>query len=156
MYCTKCGHQNNDDTKFCMKCGQPMLASVPLTKHKTAISPKRKRGLSIIMLISALVLVVIIMVLLLTANPIAGRWYTQKGAELIMLKNGKGMTVTDDTGDADRVHFMYAIEYKEAGYIEGEIYEKESGISTWFYLYDGTLEMNGQYFYRQKPSVPTK
>jgi hypothetical protein len=102
------------------------------------------------------ILAVFILVLLLSANPVAGRWYAQSGTELIMLKNGKGMTVLDDTGEARRVHFMYAIEYQEPGYIEGEIYEKESGVSTWFYLYDGTLEMNGEYFYRQKPVSPLK
>lgn len=115
------------------------------------ISSKRKRGLAISISISAVLLAVLILFLILSANPVTGRWYAQNGTELIMLKNGKGMTVTGESGEAGRTHFMYAIEYKESGYIEGEIYEKESGVSTWFYLYDGTLEMDGEYFYRQKP-----
>lgn len=154
MYCIKCGHQNNPHSQFCIKCGQPMLTDVPSADiHKTYIPPKRKRSLAILICLSAVLLAALVLALILSANPIAGRWYAQNGKELIMLQNGKGMTVMDETGEARRVHFMYAIEYQEPGYTEGEIYEKESGTSTWFYLYDGTLEVDGEYFYRQKPSV---
>lgn len=151
MYCIKCGYQNTDDVQFCVKCGQPMQTNVTLDPHKSYKPSKPKRTLAIIISISVVVLAAFILILMLSANPIAGRWYAQSGTELIMLKNGKGMTVMDEAGEAHRIHFMYAIEYQEQGYIEGEIYEKESGISTWFYLYDGVLEMNAEYFYRQKP-----
>ncbi len=152
MYCTKCGYQNNKDVQFCIKCGQPKQTNVTPDAHKLYKPSKPKRALAIIISITAVVLAAVILILILSANPVVGRWYAQSGTELIMLKNGKGMTVLDDVGEAHRVHFMYAIEYQEPGYIEGEIYEKESGISTWFYLYDGVLEMNGECFYRQKPS----
>jgi hypothetical protein len=124
--------------------------------YKTSIQPKRKKGLAIVIAACAALLAVILLVLMLPANPVAGRWYSQNGTELILLQNGKGMTVADESSDVKRVHFMYAIEYQEAGYIEGEIYEKDSGVSTWFYLYDGALELGNDYFYRQKPTVPMK
>jgi len=156
MNCIKCGYPNNVDSQFCIKCGQPLPAHVPSNAHGSRMPLKRKRRLMLLMTISALLLAAIIMVVMLSANPVAGRWYAQNGTELIMLKNGKGMITTDNTGEAHRAHFMYAIEYQEPGYIEGELYEKESGRSSWFYLYDGSLEVNGQYFYRQKPSQPMK
>jgi hypothetical protein len=156
MFCTKCGHQNKDDVQFCIKCGQSMQASMPPHTNKIYIPAKRKKNLAVIISISAVVLAVIITILILSANPVAGRWYSQNGTELIMLRNGKGMIATEKADQPHRIHFMYAIEYQEPGYTEGEIYEKESGSSTWFYLYDGALEVSGEYFYRQKPTQTMK
>jgi hypothetical protein len=140
-----------------MKCGQPIRAAAPEAQKTSGtvgvqrIPSGRKRALAISITISAVLLAVLILILALSANPVAGRWYSAGGTELIFLKNGKGMTVTD--GEEQRIHFMYAIGYKEAGYIEGEIYEKEHGGGTWFYVYDGRLEFGGEYFYRQKTSA---
>jgi hypothetical protein len=114
----------------------------------------RKRALVISIAAAAVLLIVLVLVLILSANPVAGRWYAQDGTELFFLQNGKGMTVTDTVGDAGQIHYMYAVGYREAGYTEGEIYEKDKGSSTWFYLYDGKMEWNGQYYYRQKPTQP--
>ncbi len=156
MICTNCGHQNTNNVRFCTNCGQPVQTSVPFNTNKAYIPAKRKKYFTVIILLAAIVLAVIVTVLIMSASPVAGRWYSQSGTELIMLKNGKGMIASDDTEKPDRVHFMYAIEYQEPGYTEGEIYEKENGINSWFYLYDGALELNGEYFYRQKPSEPVK
>ena len=106
--------------------------------------------------VSALLLAALVLVLALNANPVAGRWYAQDGTELIMLQNGKGMTVTDASGDAGRIHFMYAVGYREPGYVEGQIYEDGGGDGAWFYLYDGTLEFDGEYFYRQQREQASK
>jgi len=154
MICSHCGHQNTDDVQFCIKCGQPVKVGAP--SNKIFDPAKRKKHVGVIISISAVILAVVITILIMSANPIVGRWYSQNGTELIMLKNGKGMIATEETGQPHRVHFMYAIEYQEPGYTEGEIYEKESDSSTWFYLYDGALEVNGEYFYRQKPSQTIK
>ena len=102
--------------------------------------------------VSVVLLALLLVVLVVNVNPVAGRWYAQSGTELIMLKNGKGMTVTDASDGAGRMYFMYAVGYRELGYVEGQIYENRSGEGTWFYLYDGTLEFDGEYFYRQKPA----
>ncbi len=162
MVCNNCGQKDEYNSQYCMKCGQPLQASAPAGEAGKAdaqpaairppiiIRPKRKRGLIIAIAACVVLLAVIILILALSANPVAGRWYSQSGKELILLQNGKGMTMTD--GEESRIRFMYAIGYTEPGYIEGEIYEKEDGPSTWFYLIDGKLEFNGEYFYRQKPS----
>lgn len=156
MICSHCGHQNTNDVQFCIKCGQSMKANMPKSTYKTSIPAKRKKYIGVIVSFTAIILAVVITILIMSANPIVGRWYSQNGTELIMLRNGKGMIATDETGQPHRVHFMYAIEYQEPGYTEGEIYEKESGNSTWFYLYDEALEVNGEYFYRQKPNQTMK
>lgn len=162
MVCNNCGQTDEYNSQFCMKCGQPFQASAPAGEVRKGdappsgifpvpmIPPKRKRGMAIVITICAVLLAVIILILVLSANPVAGRWYSQSGTELILLQNGKGMTVTD--GATERIHFMYAIGYKEPGYIEGEIYIKENGASTWFYMLDGKLEFDGEYFYSQKQS----
>ncbi len=156
MTCKNCGNQNIDGFAFCTNCGAPLAnASVP-SYLKASVPAKRKKGLAFVITAAAALLIGVILVLVFTANPIAGRWYSQSGTELILLQNGKGMTVSGSSDEAKRVHFMYAIEYREAGYIEGEIYEKDSGTDTWFYLYDGALELGNEYFYRQKPAVPIK
>ena len=156
MTCKNCGNQNIDGFAFCTNCGAPLAnASVP-SYLKASVPAKRKKGLAFVITAAAALLIGVILVLVFTANPIAGRWYSQSGTELIMLQNGKGMTVSGSSDNVKRVHFMYAIEYREAGYIEGEIYEKDTGVSTWFYLYDGALELGDQYFYRQKPVMPLK
>ena len=156
MKCKNCGHQNIDGFEFCTKCGYPLNQSAAPGVFKAPVPAKRKKGLAIVIAAAAALLAGIILVLLLTANPLAGRWYSQSGTELILLQNGKGMTVSGSSDEVKRVHFMYAIEYREAGYIEGEVYEKDSGASKWFYLYDGALELGSEYFYRQKPAVPMK
>ena len=165
MVCGNCGKKDDNNSQFCMKCGQPLKSSAPPGGMSTGqmppkgafwaqgMQPKRKRGLAISILISVVLLTVLILVLILSANPVAGRWYAQNGKELVLLKNGKGMTVMDEPGAAHRVHFIYAVGYREPGYIEGEIYEKVNGGGTWFYVYDGALELNGEYFYRQKPAT---
>lgn len=154
MKCENCGHQNIDGFAFCTNCGYPLAAAA--APGVFPVPPKRKRGLVILIAACVVLLTVFILVLTLSADPVAGRWYSQSGTELIMLQNGKGMTVSGSSDNVKRVHFMYAVEYREAGYIEGEIYEKDTGTSTWFYLYDGALEMGDQYFYRQKPTMPLK
>ena len=161
MKCMNCGQEDTHQSQFCMKCGQPFQASAPVGEAPkgTAVpngpylvkrAPRRKRALAIVISISIVLLAVIVLMLVLDANPAAGRWYSQSGTELILLQNGKGMTVTES--ETARFHFMYAIGYKEPGYVEGEIYDKAGGVSTWFYMLDGKLELNGEYFYRQKPS----
>lgn len=156
MNCINCGQQNNENFQFCTNCGQPIQTVVAGNVYKAPVAKKQKNGRFLIISISAVLLAVIVLALIFTANPVAGRWYSQSGTELLLLQNGKGMTVSDNSDEAHRAHFMYAIEYQEQGYIEGEIYEKDSGTSTWFYLYDGALELDNEYFYRQKPSVPMK
>ena len=158
MVCSNCGQKDETNAQFCMKCGQPLQANeapdetpegdarqtgAPAAKGTL---PRHRRALPIAVAVSVVLLAVVVLLLVLSANPVAGTWYSQGGTELIFLKNGKGMTVPD--GDIERIHFMYAIEYRESGYIEGEIYEREDGPSTWFYLYDGKLEFGGETFYR--------
>ncbi len=157
MKCKNCGYQNNDSFQFCTRCGHPLSTSRVPGVFKTPVHFKRKNAFAIFIAVCIALAACVMLFVLLTANPIAGRWYSQSGTELIMLQNGKGMTVSPEgSGETQRVHFMYAVEYREAGYIEGEIYEKDSGKSTWFYLYDGALELGSEYFYRQKPAVPMK
>ncbi len=156
MKCKNCGYQNIDGYQYCTKCGYPLVDTAAPGVFKAPVQPQRKRGLALFIAACAVVVAVFILVLALAADPVAGRWYSQNGTELIMLQNGKGMTVSGSSGDIKRVHFMYAIEYREAGYIEGEIYEQSTGNSTWFYLYDGALELGNEYFYRQKPITPMK
>jgi len=141
-----------------MKCGQPLQVDAPpadadggVTSNKSPERRRRVKALPIAIAVCVVLLAVVILMLVLSANPVAGTWYAQGGTELIFLKNGKGMTVPD--GDTERIHFMYAIEYRESGYIEGEVYEKEDGPSTWFYMYDGKLEFDGETFYRHKTTV---
>ena len=165
MDCNHCGEKDEQNVQFCMKCGQPIRAGEPpaekpegsaVQKNTPRIQkmpPGRRRALAISIAVSILLLTALILVLALSANPVAGRWYSQGGTELIFLKNGKGMTVTE--GEQERVHFMYAIEYREAGFIEGEIYEKARGDGAWFFVYDNRLEFAGEYFYRQRPSGRT-
>lgn len=169
MVCSNCGEKDDKDSLFCMKCGQPLKAdsgteaakSDPAAAAQGAaanggahpvwrVAPKRRRGMAISISISVILLAVIIFILALSANPVAGRWYAQDGTELVLLKNGKGMTVTD--GDMERIHFMYAVGYREAGYIEGQIYIDAGGDPQWFYVYDGKLEFAGEFYYRNKPS----
>ena len=163
MVCSNCGHKDKYNSQFCMNCGQPLQANVAPGAASPHMPPflarglqvGRKRVLAISISAAAVLLIVLVLVLILSANPVAGRWYAQDGTELFFLQNGKGMTVSDASGDAGRVHYMYAVGYREAGYTEGEIYEKEDGSSTWFYLYDGKLEWEGKYFYRYKPAEAT-
>ncbi len=150
MYCIKCGHKNNDNSQFCIKCGQPLLTNMPPGELHKKYPQRPKKWMAMIISVFALTLAVLLLILILPTNLVAGRWYAKNGMELIMLKNGKGMAVMDQSSEAQREHFMYAIEYEEPGYIEGEIYKKDNGEST-FYLYDAILEFDGKYFYRQKP-----
>jgi len=167
MYCNYCGEKDDHNSQFCMKCGMRIRAGASETEGEKAqtpaaaapavaafaarVLPKGRRGLAISIAVSVVLLAVIILILVLSANPVAGKWYAQDGTELIFLRNGKGMTTPEN--EADRVHFMYAVEYKESGYIEGEIYEKAGGPGSWFYLYDGKLEFDGETFYRSQYSA---
>lgn len=158
MRCQNCGVNNSNEYKYCINCGQPMEAGAPPAASAPVgigwtekVLPKRRRALAVSIAVSVVLLAVIILVLVLNANPVAGRWYAQDGTQLIMLQNGKGMTVTDASGEAGRIYFMYAVGYREPGYVEGQIYETGDGDSAWFYLLDGVLEFDGEYYYRQKP-----
>ncbi len=159
MVCSNCGQIDEKNSQFCMKCGQPLQAGEGGAPQKNtpsaqAASPRRRiKALPIAIAVCVVLIAGIILILALSANPaapVAGTWYSQSGTELIFLKNGKGMTIPD--GDAERIHFMYAVEYRETNYIEGEIYDKDGGPGTWFYLYDGKLEFAGETFYREDPS----
>jgi len=162
MVCSNCGQVDENNSQFCMKCGQPLQADTPSadavaggasqnsTPVQSAAPRRRRKALPIAIAVCVVLIAVIILMAVLAANPVAGTWYSQSGTELIFLKNGKGMAVPD--GDAERIHFMYAIEYQETGYIEGEIYDKSGDPGSWFYMYDGKLEFNGETFYRQDPS----
>ncbi len=151
MTCSRCGQQNIDGYLFCTRCGLPLKMGLP----KSGPAKPKKALMALVGAVTALIIIALL-VLLLPSNPVAGKWYSQSGTELIMLQNGKGFTVSGDSGSVRRTHFMYAIEYREEGYIEGEIYEKDSGASEWFYLYDGALELGGEYFYRQRPAAPAR
>jgi hypothetical protein len=156
MRCQNCGTHNSDDNKYCINCGQPLegaAASAPGGVIWTEkLLPKRRRALAVSIAVSVVLLAVLVLVLVLTASPVAGRWYAQDGTQLILLRNGKGMTVTDASGESGRIHFMYAVGYREPGYVEGQIYETRHADGAWFYLLDGVLEFDGKYYYRQKPS----
>jgi len=159
MECPNCGKSDEYNSRFCTNCGQPLNADAapgpvkPLPFLKRGLRDRRSRALVISIAAAAVLLAVLVLVLALSANPVAGRWYAQDGSELFFLQNGKGMTVS--SGDGNRVHYMYALGYREPGYIEGEIYNKDGGGSSWFYIYDGKLEWDGRYYYRRKPaSVP--
>ncbi len=160
MRCQNCGVNNSDDYKYCINCGYPMGAGAPPAGAVPPggagwvqkILPKRKRALAVSIAVSIVLLVVIVLILVLNANPVAGRWYAEDGTQLIMLQNGKGMTVTETSGEAGRIHFMYAVGYRQPGYVEGQIYETGGGDGAWFYLLDGVLEFDGEYYYRQKPA----
>ena len=160
MRCQNCGVNNSDEYKYCINCGQPVgvgappAASVPPNSAGWAqkILPRRKRGLAVSIAVSVVLLAVLVLVLVLDANPVAGRWYAQDGTELIMLQNGKGMTVTDAAGETGHIHFMYAVGYREPGYVEGQIYETGDADGAWFYLLDGVLEFDGEYYYRHQPA----
>lgn len=158
MVCTNCGRKDLHDSRFCMNCGQPLHANAapaaPSPIWMRGLRDKRSRALVISISAAVVLLAVLVLVLILSANPVAGRWYAQDGSELFFLHNGKGMTVSDASGDASRVHYMYAVGYREPGYIEGEIYSKDGSGSTWFYIYDGKLEWEGRYYFRHRPSVP--
>jgi len=158
MVCTHCGCSDTHNLRFCINCGQPLhsdtVAPPPIVKRGP--KDRRKKALAISVAAAAVLLVILILVLALSANPVAGRWYAQDGSELFFLKNGKGMTVSDTSGDAGRVHFMYAVGYREPGYIEGEIYDKAGSGSSWFYIYDGKLEWDGRYYYRHRPAAAPK
>ncbi len=100
MICKNCGYKDNYHSQYCMRCGHPLQASVPpdqippkglLLAH--GLGSRRKRGMVISISIAAALLAALILVLIFSANPVAGRWYAQDGTELIMLKNGKGMTL---------------------------------------------------------------
>lgn len=137
MRCTGCGHVDTYHSQFCMNCGKPL--------------PAKGKKRALLIACACAVVVVLMLILLLSPNPVAGRWYAQSGKQLLLLQNGKGMAVSQAAGEVLRTPFMYAIEYREAGYIEGEIYFKGVGESMWFCLYDGMLELDGEYYYRQKP-----
>jgi len=159
MRCQNCGADNSDGYKYCINCGQPVGAGAPPAAGANwteKILPKRKRALAVSIAVSVVLLAVIILVLVLNANPVAGRWYAEDGTQLIMLQNGKGMTVTDASGEAGRIHFMYAVGYREPGYVEGQIYETADEDGAWFYLLDGALEFDGEYYSRQKPAAAAK
>jgi|GEM_PF-2093105 len=161
MICSHCGYKDKYNSQFCMKCGEPLQGSGPVGGTDEGYVPflargiqiGKKKALAIAISLAAVLLVALILVLALSVNPVAGRWYAQDGTELFFLQNGKGMTVTDAAGESGQIHFMYAVGYREAGYTEGEIYAKENGSGTWFYLYDGKLEWNGKYYYRIKPAA---
>lgn len=136
MRCTSCGHVDTYHSQFCMNCGKPL--------------PARGKKRALLIACACAAVAVLLLAALLSSNPVAGRWYAPSGKQLLLLQNGKGMAVSQ-AGEVQRTPFMYAIEYREAGYIEGEIYIKGSGESMWFYLYDGMLELDGEYYYRQKP-----
>ena len=159
MRCQNCGANNSDEYKYCINCGQPLgagaqaAASAPVgTGWTEKVLPKRRRALAVSIALAVVLLAVLILVLVLNANPVAGRWYAQDGTQLIMLQNGKGMTVTDASGGAGRIHFMYAVGYREPGYVEGQIYETGDTEGAWFNLLDGVLEFDGEYYYRNQPA----
>ena len=159
MKCPNCGKSDQYNSRFCMGCGQPLKADAapeaanPPPPWARGLKDRRSRALVISIAAAAVLLAALVLVLALSANPVAGRWYAQDGSELFFLQNGKGMTVS--SADGSRVHYMYAVGYREPGYIEGEIYEKVGSGSTWFYIYDGKLEWEGKYYTRHKPANPT-
>ena len=158
MRCRNCGVNNSDEYKYCINCGQPLgagaqAAASPIGASWTEkVLPKRRRAMAVSIAVAVVLLAVLILVLVLNANPVAGRWYAQDGTQLIMLQNGKGMTVTDASGEAGRIHFMYAVGYREPGYVEGQIYETGDADGAWFYLLDGVPEFDGEYYYRHQPA----
>lgn len=160
MLCGHCGVNNSDEYKYCIGCGQPLAegaeaaATLQRVSFVDRVLPKRRRALAISIAVSVVLLAALILVLVQSANPVAGRWYAQDGTGLLMLENGKGMTLTATSGEEGRIHFMYAVGYRQEGYAEGQIYETTDGEGAWFYLYDGVLEFDGQYYYRQQPKQP--
>jgi len=156
MECPNCGKSDDYNSRFCMNCGQPLQTDSPGPANPPplwarGLKDRRSKALVVSIALAAVLLTVLVLVLTLSANPVAGRWYAQDGSELFFLQNGKGMTVS--SADGSRMHYMYAVGYREPGYIEGEIYNKEGG-SRWFYIYDGKLEWEGRYYYRQRPAEP--
>ena len=163
MRCHNCGANNSNEYKYCINCGQPLgagpqtMASAPVgVGRMKKVLPKRRRALAVSITVAVVLLAVLVLVLVLNVNPVAGRWYAQDGTQLIMLQNGKGMTVWDAQGEAGRVYFMYAVGYREPGYVEGQIYETGNGDGSWFYLLDGVLEFDGEYYYRHQPAETAK
>jgi len=159
MECPNCGQIDAYNSRFCMNCGQPLKTDAaalgpanPPPLRARGLKDRRSRALVISIAAAAVLLAALVLVLAQSANPMAGRWYAQDGSELFFLQNGKGMTVS--SADGSRVHFMYAVGYREPGYIEGEIYNKEGG-GSWFYVYDGKLEWEGRYYYRHRSANPT-
>ena len=157
MECPNCGKSDDYNSRFCMNCGQPRQTDSPGPANPPplwarGLKDRRSKALVISIALAAVLLTVLVLVLTLSANPVAGRWYAQDGSELFFLQNGKGMTVS--SADGSRMHFMYAVGYREPGYIEGEIYNTEGG-GSWFYVYDGKLEWEGRYYYRHRSANPT-
>ena len=157
MECPNCCKNDEHNSRFRMNCGQPLKTDAapgsvsPPPFLKRGLKDRRSKALVISIAAAVVLLATLVLVLALSANPVAGRWYAQDGSELFFLQNGKGMTVS--SADGNRVHYIYAVGYREPGYIEGEIYNKEGG-SSWFYIYDGKLEWEGKYYYRHRPAGP--
>ena len=100
MRCQNCGANNSNEYNYCINCGQPLgagsqtMASAPVgVGWMKKVLPKRRRVLAVSITVAVVFLAVLVLVLVLNVNPIAGRWYAQDGTKLIMLQNGKGMTV---------------------------------------------------------------
>lgn len=56
MYCMNCGTKNEDQAKFCAKCGQQLVAAIVDEKPK----PARRKSKSLYMILTSLVLVITI------------------------------------------------------------------------------------------------
>ena len=70
MYCTKCGTENTEDAKFCKNCGQPMVRmKIPAETNagNAAGKTRKKKGRTIFLIVSAVIVMISIAVMLLLA-----------------------------------------------------------------------------------------
>ena len=54
MFCKHCGSENDDNTKFCRECGQPLEDSASQKEKEAAHAPSEKKGSSLTDKIKAL------------------------------------------------------------------------------------------------------
>lgn len=164
MFCTKCGHKNDDGQQFCVNCGQPLMQSAAQPQQAYApmarpVSPSRKRNIIIGVSAGVVVLaVVLLLVFLLPQNALVGTWYGDYGQKVNMGNGGNG-NVQSEFMPEMKANFRYEITYEEPDYIEGIISVKdptdgeEYEAEFWYEKFDGKEELSieGEYYYRNKP-----
>ena len=178
MFCTKCGHPNNDQAIFCVNCGQPVGQSAPPQPQqpqqqyappqqpyaqppvygqpqRMPMDPRRKKMWIWIAVGAVVLTAVLLMVFLIPRNAIVGKWYGEYGQE-VTFKNGGGVSVGGYGMelDLDTVGMKYEIMYEEPGYIEGFItmpmYNEVAEF--WYENYGGreVLHIEGEEFTRDR------
>ena len=103
MYCMNCGEKNDDQARFCIKCGQPLTGGTVVEKKSSLVKKKSKNANMIT--VSLILVATIIVASVFNLWPWSAR--TDKDTNIAQAGKEQGQTKeqTEEQATADAVTF---------------------------------------------------